>query len=59
MGRNNSESVNCKCRSACQNSWLDYRFDVSFKEIKDGVAELPEEQQHHLAAYFVHLRHQN
>jgi hypothetical protein len=31
---------------------------VSFKEIKSGLAELPEEQQDQLAAYLVHLRHQ-
>jgi hypothetical protein len=31
---------------------------VSFKEIKNGVAELPDEQQDQLAAYLVHLRHQ-
>ena len=37
---------------------MDYGFWVSFKEIKNGVAELPEEQQDHLAAYLVHLRHQ-
>jgi hypothetical protein len=37
---------------------LDYCLDVSFKEIKSGLAELPEEQQDQLAAYLVHLRHQ-
>lgn len=31
---------------------------MSFKEIKSGLAELPEEQQDQLAAYLVHLRHQ-
>lgn len=31
---------------------------MSFKEIKNGLAELPEEQQDQLAAYLVHLRHQ-
>lgn len=37
---------------------MDYFSNVSFKEIKNGVAELPDEQQDHLAAYLVHLRHQ-
>jgi hypothetical protein len=37
---------------------MDYGFGVSFKEIKSGLADLPEEQQDHLAAYLVHLRHQ-
>ncbi|HEX3624123.1 MAG TPA: hypothetical protein VH280_01725 [Verrucomicrobiae bacterium] len=32
---------------------------MSFKEIKNGVAELPDEQQDHLAVYLVHLRHQH
>jgi hypothetical protein len=27
-------------------------------EIKTGLAELPQEQQDHLAAFLVHLRHQ-
>lgn len=31
---------------------------MSLKEIKNGAAELPEDQQDHLAAYLVHLRHQ-
>jgi len=31
---------------------------VSLQEIKAGLAELPQEQQDHLAAYLVHLRHQ-
>ena len=35
----------------------DYRSNVSFKEIKNGLAELPEDQQDQLAAYLVHLRH--
>jgi len=37
---------------------VDYRSEVSFKEIKNGLAELPEDQQDQLAAYLVHLRHQ-
>ena len=35
-----------------------YYLYVSYKEIKSGVAELPEEQQDQLAAFLVHLRHQ-
>jgi hypothetical protein len=35
-----------------------YNLSVSFKEIKSGLAELPEDQQDQLAAYLVHLRHQ-
>jgi hypothetical protein len=31
---------------------------VSLKEIKSGLAELPQEEQDQLAAYLVHLRHQ-
>ncbi|MEI9962968.1 MAG: hypothetical protein WDM76_18180 [Limisphaerales bacterium] len=31
---------------------------MSLQEIKSGLAELPQEQQDHLAAYLVHLRHQ-
>ena len=31
---------------------------MSLKEIKNGVAELPEQEQDQLAAYLVHLRHQ-
>ena len=37
---------------------MDYDYFVSFKEIKSGLAELPEDQQDQLAAYLVHLRHQ-
>lgn len=37
---------------------MDYYLSVSFKEIKNGLADLPEEQQDLLAAYLVHLRHQ-
>jgi hypothetical protein len=55
-------NLRCRCnsehRGACQKSRLDYCLDVSFKEIKSGLAELPEEQQDQLAAYLVHLRHQ-
>ena len=31
---------------------------MSLKEIKSGLAELPQADQDHLAAYLVHLRHQ-
>ena len=31
---------------------------MSLPEIKAELAELPQEQQDHLAAYLVHLRHQ-
>lgn len=31
---------------------------MSLQEIKTELAELPQEQQDHLAAYLVHLRHQ-
>jgi hypothetical protein len=31
---------------------------MSLAEIKTELAELPHEQQDHLAAYLVHLRHQ-
>ena len=30
---------------------------MSLEEIKTELAEMPEEQQNHLAAYLVHLRH--
>ena len=35
-----------------------YNSAMSLQEIKSGLAELPQEQQDHLAAYLVHLRHQ-
>lgn len=31
---------------------------MSLQEIKSELAEMPEQQQDHLAAYLVHLRHQ-
>ena len=31
---------------------------MSLEEIKTCVAEMPQDQQDHLAAYLVHLRHQ-
>jgi hypothetical protein len=31
---------------------------MSLAEIKHELAEMPQEQQDHLAAYLVHLRHQ-
>lgn len=31
---------------------------MSVEQIKSKLAELPEEQQNHLAAFLVHLRHQ-
>jgi hypothetical protein len=44
-------------RSLAKHVTPDYCLGVSFKEIKNGLAELPEEQQDQLAAYLVHLRH--
>ena len=45
-------AATCVAEASC------YRLTMSVQEIKAGLAELPQEQQDHLAAYLVHLRHQ-